>query len=73
MADFVVYVIVAAPVKADLIGQPAFQPLFEVAFFQLLPALFLQTESILQVVQDFCIDVGRMLLLHRIHLQSELY
>jgi hypothetical protein len=46
MADFVVYVIVAAPVKADLIGQPAFQPLFEVAFFQTLPALFLQAQAV---------------------------
>ena len=46
MADFVVYVVVAAPVKADLIGQPVFHFLFEVAFFQLLPALFLQIQAV---------------------------
>ena len=39
MADFVVYVVVAAPVKPDLIGQPVFHFLFEVALFQTLPAL----------------------------------
>ena len=46
MADFVVYVVVAAPVKPDLIGQPVFHFLFEVAFFQTLPALFLQAQAV---------------------------
>ena len=51
MADFVVYVVVVAPVKPDLIGQPVFRFLFEVAFFQPLPALFLQAQAVPQVVQ----------------------
>ena len=72
-ADFIVKVVVAAPFKPDQVGQAIFGSLFEIALFQTLPALFFQAESIPQVVQDFCIDVGRMLLLHRIHLQSELY
>ena len=46
MADFVVYVVVAAPVKPDLIGQAVFHFSFEVAFFQPLPALFLQAQAI---------------------------
>ena len=53
MADFVVYVVVAAPVKPDLIGQPVFHFLFEVALFQTLPALFLQAQAVPQVVQKF--------------------
>ena len=51
MADFVVYVVVAAPVKPDLIGQPVFHFLFEVALFQTLPALVLQAQAVPQVVQ----------------------
>ena len=46
MADFVVYVVVAAPIEPDLIGQPVFRFLFEVAFFQPLPALFLQAQAV---------------------------
>ena len=46
MADFVVYVVVAAPLKPDLIGQPVFHFLFEVALFQPLPALFLQAQAV---------------------------
>ena len=41
MADFVVYVVVAAPLKPDQVGQAVFRSLFEVALFQTLPALFL--------------------------------
>jgi len=51
MADFVVYVVVAAPFKPDMIGQSVFCSLFEGALFQTLPALFLQPQPVPQVVQ----------------------
>ena len=51
MADFVVYVVVAAPLKPDQVGQAVFRSLFEVALFQTLPALFLQPQPVPQVVQ----------------------
>ena len=50
MADFVVYVVVAAPLKPDQVGQTVFQPLVEVAVFQPLPSLFLQAQAISQMV-----------------------
>ena len=46
MADFVVYVVVAAPIKPDQVGQAVFCSLFEVALFQPLPALFLQAQAV---------------------------
>ena len=67
MADFVVYVIVAAPVKPDLIGQPVFHFLFEVALFQTLPALFLQAQAVPQVVQKFLNYICRPFLFHGLH------
>ena len=67
MADFVVYVVVAAPVKPDLIGQPVFHFLFEVALFQTLPALFLQAQAVPQVVQKFLNYICRPFLFHGLH------
>ena len=64
MADFVVYVVVAPPVKPYLIGQPVFYFLFEVALFQPFPALFLQTQAVPQVVQSLPKDVRRAFLFH---------
>ena len=68
MADFVVYVVVAPPVKPYLIGQPVFHFLFEVAFFQPLPALFLQAQAVPQVVQKLLKYICRAFLLHGLHL-----
>ena len=67
MADFVVYVVVAAPVKPDLIGQAVFCSLFEVALFQTLPALFLQAQAVPQVVQKFLNYICRPFLFHGLH------
>ena len=68
MADFVVYVVVAASVKPDLIGQPVFHFLFEVAFFQPLPALFLQAQAVPQVVRKLLKYIYRAFLSHGLHL-----
>ena len=46
MADFVVYVVVAPPIKPDQVGQAVFCSLFEVALFQPLPAFFLQAQAV---------------------------
>ena len=57
----------AAPVKPDLIGQPVFHFLFEVALFQTLPALFLQAQAVPQVVQKFLNYICRPFLFHGLH------
>ena len=67
MADFVVYVVVAAPVKPDLIGQPVFHFLFEVDLFQPLPALFLQAQAVTKVVQKLLNYICRPFLFHGLH------
>ena len=64
MADFVVYVVVAASLKPDQVGQPVFHFLFEVAFFQPLPALFLQAQAVPQVVQKLLKYICRAFLFH---------
>jgi len=66
MADFVVYVVVAAPLKPDQVGQAVFRSLFEVALFQTLPALFLQPQPVPQVVQKLLKYICRAFLFHKI-------
>lgn len=73
MADFVVYVVVVAPVEPDLIGQPVFRFLFEVAFFQPLPALFLQAQAVPQVVQKLLKYICRAFLFHSLHLLTKTF
>ena len=57
VADLVVYVVVVAALKPDVVGRSVPHPLFEVALLQTLPAPPLQAESVPEVGKHLLEDV----------------